>query len=177
MSDRARSLSVGSYQTPQILELSGIGNKELLNKHGIETLIDLPGVGENLREFSVASKHILPFIDSSSRGDCPSCLQPCFLALAYRKQDHMYVPIVSEIDPQYETLDMAREPEAAASLQEQLYVPIVIFASAGHSPEATLLTGIPQTTSERRADVCASGDNELHTSENPVVGTSATEVG
>ena len=51
MSDRARSSSVGSYQTPQILELSGIGNKELLDKHGIETLIDLPGVGENLREY------------------------------------------------------------------------------------------------------------------------------
>ena len=89
----------------------------------------------------------------------------------------MYVPIVSEIDPQYETLDMAREPEAAASLQEQLYVPIVIFASAGHSPEATLLTGIPQTTSQRPADVCAGGDNELHTGENPLVGTAATEVG
>ena len=92
-------MSVGSYQTPQILELSGIGNKELLDKHGIETLIDLPGVGENLREFSVASKHILPFIDSSSRGDCPSCLQPCCLGLADRKQDHMYVPIVSERAP------------------------------------------------------------------------------
>ena len=36
-------------QTPQVLELSGIGNPEILSKHGIETLVNLPGVGENLR--------------------------------------------------------------------------------------------------------------------------------
>lgn len=29
---------------------SGIGNKEVLRKHGIDTLVDLPAVGENLRE-------------------------------------------------------------------------------------------------------------------------------
>ncbi|TRM64603.1 glucose-methanol-choline oxidoreductase [Schizophyllum amplum] len=39
----------GAYQTPQILELSGIGDKHLLNEHGIETVVDLPGVGRNLR--------------------------------------------------------------------------------------------------------------------------------
>ncbi len=40
----------GTFQTPQILELSGIGKKDILSKHGIETLIDNPSVGENLRE-------------------------------------------------------------------------------------------------------------------------------
>ena len=30
---------------------SGIGRKEILSRYGIETLNDLPGVGENLREF------------------------------------------------------------------------------------------------------------------------------
>jgi choline dehydrogenase-like flavoprotein len=30
------------------LELSGIGDRNLLKNFGIETLIDLPGVGENL---------------------------------------------------------------------------------------------------------------------------------
>ncbi len=29
---------------------TGIGNKEILGKHGVETLLDLPAVGENLRE-------------------------------------------------------------------------------------------------------------------------------
>ncbi|RPD54778.1 GMC oxidoreductase [Lentinus tigrinus ALCF2SS1-7] len=43
-------LSAGALQTPQVLELSGIGNKDILSKHGIETLVDLPGVGENLQD-------------------------------------------------------------------------------------------------------------------------------
>ena len=41
--------SLGAFQTPQILELSGIGNPSLLKEHALETVIDLPGVGENLR--------------------------------------------------------------------------------------------------------------------------------
>ncbi|KAF8179476.1 alcohol oxidase [Pholiota molesta] len=43
-------LSAGAIMSPQILELSGIGNKNVLNKVGIETLVDLPGVGENVQE-------------------------------------------------------------------------------------------------------------------------------
>jgi choline dehydrogenase-like flavoprotein len=41
---------IGSLQTPQLLELSGIGNSSILSQHDINTIIDLPGVGENLRE-------------------------------------------------------------------------------------------------------------------------------
>ena len=40
----------GTIQTPQLLELSGIGNSENLSRHGIRTLVDLPGVGENMRK-------------------------------------------------------------------------------------------------------------------------------
>ena len=39
----------GSFQTPQVLELSGIGDPEILSRNGISCAIDLPGVGENLR--------------------------------------------------------------------------------------------------------------------------------
>ena len=42
-------LTAGSFKTPHILELSGIGNKKILEKYGIESKIHLPGVGENLR--------------------------------------------------------------------------------------------------------------------------------
>lgn len=40
----------GTFQTPQILELSGIGDERILSSVGIECIIDLPGVGENLRK-------------------------------------------------------------------------------------------------------------------------------
>ncbi|CAE6451424.1 unnamed protein product [Rhizoctonia solani] len=43
-------LSTGSFQTPQLLELSGIGNFSVLRQNGITPLIDLPGVGENLQD-------------------------------------------------------------------------------------------------------------------------------
>ncbi|KAK1227259.1 hypothetical protein PQX77_009745 [Marasmius sp. AFHP31] len=43
-------LSAGSLKNPQLLELSGIGNTQVLNKVGIKTLVDLPGVGENLQD-------------------------------------------------------------------------------------------------------------------------------
>ncbi|KAK2467415.1 hypothetical protein APHAL10511_000650 [Amanita phalloides] len=40
----------GTIQTPQILELSGIGNKEILEANGVTCLHDLPGVGQNLQD-------------------------------------------------------------------------------------------------------------------------------
>ncbi|KAK0455499.1 alcohol oxidase [Desarmillaria tabescens] len=43
----------GSFQSPQLLELSGIGNPEILNAYGIETLINLPEVGENLQDHTM----------------------------------------------------------------------------------------------------------------------------
>ncbi len=43
-------LAAGSIGSPQLLQLSGIGPGELLNAHGIDVALDLPGVGENLHD-------------------------------------------------------------------------------------------------------------------------------
>lgn len=43
-------LCAGAIQSPQILELSGIGDRILLESHGIKVLIDNPNVGENLQD-------------------------------------------------------------------------------------------------------------------------------
>jgi choline dehydrogenase len=40
----------GTFNTPQLLKLSGIGPKEELQRHGIAVKVDLPGVGENLQD-------------------------------------------------------------------------------------------------------------------------------
>src|SRR5262249_14877349 len=43
-------LSAGSFNSPQLLELSGIGQPERLRSQGVEVCHALPGVGENLRD-------------------------------------------------------------------------------------------------------------------------------
>ncbi|KAF7795257.1 hypothetical protein EIP86_006408 [Pleurotus ostreatoroseus] len=43
-------LCAGSLRTPQILELSGIGRHEVLDRIGVPTKLDLPGLGQNVQE-------------------------------------------------------------------------------------------------------------------------------
>ena len=43
-------LAAGSIGSPQILQLSGIGPAELLRRHGVEVVADVPGVGANLHD-------------------------------------------------------------------------------------------------------------------------------
>jgi choline dehydrogenase len=43
-------LCAGAVQSPQLLQLSGIGPAELLESHGIRVLADAPEVGENLQD-------------------------------------------------------------------------------------------------------------------------------
>ena len=43
-------LSAGAVASPVILERSGIGRPEILKANGVEPVVDLPGVGENLQD-------------------------------------------------------------------------------------------------------------------------------
>jgi len=59
-------VSAGTIQSPQVLMLSGIGPAEHLRQVGVEPLVDLPGVGENLHD------HLLsPVIFSAERAIDP----------------------------------------------------------------------------------------------------------
>lgn len=66
-------LSGGAINSPQLLELSGIGNPDLLSDWGIETVSALPGVGENLQDHFVMGnryrmKADAPSVNKQSRG-------------------------------------------------------------------------------------------------------------
>ena len=56
-------LCAGSVQSPQLLELSGIGNPEILKAAGIDVKVDNPAVGENLQEHmsTIAINHMNRF--------------------------------------------------------------------------------------------------------------------
>lgn len=40
----------GAYNSPQLLQLSGVGPAELLKRHGIDVVLDAPGVGNDLQD-------------------------------------------------------------------------------------------------------------------------------
>jgi len=48
----------GAYGSPQLLQLSGIGNAAALQALGIATLLDLPAVGRNLHDHPAASMSV-----------------------------------------------------------------------------------------------------------------------
>ncbi|EMC95529.1 hypothetical protein BAUCODRAFT_24578 [Baudoinia panamericana UAMH 10762] len=58
-------LAAGTFNSPQILELSGIGNPEILKQNGIEVILANPSVGENLQD------HIRPGISFEVNDDVP----------------------------------------------------------------------------------------------------------
>jgi choline dehydrogenase len=48
--EREVILAAGAIQSPQILQLSGIGPADVLRRHGIDVHFDAPEVGENLKD-------------------------------------------------------------------------------------------------------------------------------
>lgn len=66
-------LSGGAINSPQLLELSGIGHPDLLREKGIEVVSALPGVGENLQDhFVLGNRYRMkpgtPSVNQQSRG-------------------------------------------------------------------------------------------------------------
>jgi choline dehydrogenase-like flavoprotein len=43
-------ISGGAFNSPQLLQLSGIGPADLLRRHGIDVVLDAPGVGHDLQD-------------------------------------------------------------------------------------------------------------------------------
>jgi choline dehydrogenase-like flavoprotein len=46
-------LAAGALQTPQILELSGVGGRDLLEKHSIPVVVENPNVGEHIQDHPI----------------------------------------------------------------------------------------------------------------------------
>ncbi|PHH88943.1 hypothetical protein CDD83_6863 [Cordyceps sp. RAO-2017] len=59
-------LAAGAFQSPKVLELSGIGSKEILQQHGVDVAIDLPGVGQNLQD------HPIVYTAFEAKSDLPT---------------------------------------------------------------------------------------------------------
>ena len=55
-------LSAGTFNSPQTLMLSGVGAADELRRHGVDVLLDLPGVGQNLQD------HLFAGVSSLANG-------------------------------------------------------------------------------------------------------------
>ena len=68
-------MCAGAIGTPQLLQLSGVGDKALLEKHGVDVVEHVPGIGENLQD------HLEVYIQYASK-------QPVSIApgLRYRER-------------------------------------------------------------------------------------------
>lgn len=55
LAEREVLLCAGTIGSPQLLMLSGIGPAQHLRDHGIDVVVDLPGVGENLQDHPTVS--------------------------------------------------------------------------------------------------------------------------
>ncbi len=64
--DREIVVSCGTFETPKLLMLSGIGPAEHLHEHGIRCVQNLPGVGQNLQD------HLFLPVCYQSKQDNPS---------------------------------------------------------------------------------------------------------
>jgi choline dehydrogenase len=75
-------LCAGSIGSPQILQLSGIGPADLLSRHGIDVIVDAPGVGANLQDhlqiravYKIAGAPTLNVLTSSLYGKTKMALE------------------------------------------------------------------------------------------------------
>lgn len=63
-------VSAGAINSPQLLQLSGVGDPELLKGFGIEPLLELPGVGRNLQDhldYSIYYRSRVPTLNNQLR--------------------------------------------------------------------------------------------------------------
>ena len=66
-------VAAGSVHSPQILQLSGIGDAAHLKSLGIKSVVDLPGVGQNLQDHLVLKvKYNCEFLDLNSNANTDS---------------------------------------------------------------------------------------------------------
>ncbi|CAD0096210.1 unnamed protein product [Aureobasidium vineae] len=80
-------LAAGAFNTPQILELSGIGNPSILEQHGINVIHANPTVGENLQD------HIRAWVSFEVTDDFPLLTKPPIKEARKLYEEHRSGPL------------------------------------------------------------------------------------
>ncbi len=78
-------LAAGAYNSPQILQRSGIGGRDVLDEIGVNKVLELPGVGENLLD------HVSSLIAMDAGQQVPSGFIPIGPTLKLRTEPSLVV--------------------------------------------------------------------------------------
>lgn len=117
-------LAAGVFNTPKLLEVSGIGGKGVLERHGIPVVVDLPGVGENLQDHLMTGLSY-EVVDGVVTGDPLLRQEPEAMATAQKlyfehkagpftmggMQSHAFMSTQDAIDVLKTAVGQARRPE------------------------------------------------------------------
>ena len=123
-------LSGGSVNSPQLLELSGIGQGGLLQQHGIAVQKELPGVGENLQDhlqvrlvYKVANTRTLNLRANSLLGKAAMGLEYALFKTGPLTMSPSQLGAFAKSDPSKETANLQYhiQPLSTDKLGEDLH--------------------------------------------------------
>ena len=103
---REVALCAGTFDSARLLMLSGIGPAESLRAHGIDAVVDLPGVGENLQDHVLLpvfyrSKRELPLPEFIAEAGLFTRTRPGMSAASPDLQFHFSAGIPAFVPPDY----------------------------------------------------------------------------
>ncbi|CEL06019.1 hypothetical protein ASPCAL07131 [Aspergillus calidoustus] len=97
--------AVGVFHSPRLLGLSGIGNPSWLHELGVHTLVDFPGVGENLQNHIIAGLPVGLKPHPGIQGITPGIKAFAFVSLDSEPKEKLWTTTDSAAeDPQSSTI-------------------------------------------------------------------------
>ncbi|KAK7047393.1 hypothetical protein VNI00_006624 [Paramarasmius palmivorus] len=102
-------VSAGVFQSPQLLMLSGIGDSTHLQEHGIDTIVNSPGIGQNLQDHDEIAviwkmKQNFSLLDGCTFGSDPE-QDPCLKAWRDEGRANIY-----SFGPAFQTFTYKSDP-------------------------------------------------------------------
>ncbi|TIC16579.1 alcohol oxidase [Wallemia mellicola] len=111
-------MAAGAISTPHILELSGIGDEEILKKYGIETILHQPNIGKNFQDHTYVASVFE--VDSSVRNLDPVHFNPSIALEELAKYRSQSVSLLEQANVcvAYLTKDQLLDKEDQSELAE-----------------------------------------------------------
>jgi len=157
-------LAAGSINSPKILELSGIGNADILRQHGIQTIHEINSVGENLQDhlqirtvFRVSNAKTLNTIANSFLGKARMAFEYALKRSGPMSMAPSQFGMFTKSDPTLETPDLEYhvQPLSTDKLGDPLHpFPAITISVCNLRPDSSGSVHISSNTLRAQPDIC-----------------------